>query len=162
MVRPSFILLNLAGFLVLLGCQSAQLHAVHEGETTWRSDLVPLDRDGGVVTVRVTGEPDEEVTVLLVDSSEKGELDKIRDAHPIAAAEGRTRDGYFEVRFTGLPPGTYYAHAFRDLDGDGCQTLSSFAPFGSEYKEPHSGFDRIDVTAGSRHEIKLHIPEERS
>lgn len=114
--------------------------------------------------MHVRTESDEEVTVLLVDSRQMHELtEKLHDARPVAAAGGRTRGGHFEVRFTGLAPGTYYAHAFRDLDGDGCQTLASYPyPFRSEYTEPHSGFERIDVTPGSRDEIELLIREERS
>lgn len=160
MCRPACVLLSVIVLLPVVGCRSARLHAVNDGQTTWRSDAVPIMRDGGIVTVHVGYGHDEEVTVVLVDAVQMNELDNVRDARAITAARGRARDGDFVVRFTGLPPGTYHAHAFRDVDGDGCHS-SHPPPFESEYMEPHSGFERIDVTAGSRHEIELRIREEQ-
>ena len=55
-MKPDLLrILLLATLLSSAACRSARLQSVEDGRDTWRTDRLDIDRDGGLITVDVTG-----------------------------------------------------------------------------------------------------------
>lgn len=159
-MRGTFHLL-LLGLLTCAGCQSGRMSTVQGGKTTWRSVRFPVDRDGGVIEVRVTGDRSGDATVFLLEPGTLERMHDDLDVDPIAAAEGPLGPDGFVVRFTSIPPGEYVVGSFMDLDGDGT-LIHAGSFFSPGYDEPHSDFLPIKVESQAEQTIDLVIKEERS
>ena len=151
--------LLLLGLLACAGCESGRMNSVQGGKTTWRSVRLPVDRSGGVIEVRVTGDRSGDATVFLLEPGTIERMHDDLDVDPIAAAEGPLRADGFVVRFTSIPPGEYVVGSFMDLDDDGTlvHAGSFFTP---GYAEPHSRFLPIKVEAQGEQTVDLVIKEE--
>ena len=155
--------LSLMLLLVLptLGCQSARMSTVQGGKTTWRSVRLPVDRSGGLIEVRVTGDRSGDATVFLLEPGTLERMHDDLDVDPIAAAEGPLRPGGFIVRFTSIPPGDYVVGSFMDLDDDGT-LIHAGSFFSTGYDEPHSEFLPIKVESDGRQTVDLVLKESPS
>ena len=150
--------LLLLGLLPILGCQSASMSTVQGGKTTWRSVRLPVDRTGGLIEVRVTGDRSGDATVFLLEPGTLERMHDDLDVDPIVAAEGPLRPDGFTVRFTSIPPGDYVVGSFMDLDDDGT-LIHAGSFFSAGYDEPHSEFLPIKVEPQSRQTVDLVIKE---
>jgi len=151
-------ILLLATLSSIVGCRSARLHSVDDGRDTWRTDRLHIDRDGGLVTVHVTGIAGERASVFLLDSEAGRRLDDFLDVEPLAVGTGRLAADGLEVRFTDLPSGAYLVGAFLDRDGDGALLLRETLS-GSTFDEPHAAIRAIEVTPSDTLRVDLELED---
>ena len=159
-MRPAFcVLIPCLVMASMFGCRGTQVHAVHNGDSTWRANELPVDREGGNINVQVSSELDGELIILLIEERAY-RSDHGKDVQPASAALGQLREGNVDVRFSGLPPGEYRVCAFQDEDGDGILT-ESWRPFPDEgtprFEEPSSGYKLVQLKRGETAEVVLDV-----
>ena len=161
-MKPDLLrILLLATLLSSAACRSARLQSVEDGRDTWRTDRLDIDRDGGLITVDVTGIAGERASVFLLDASAARRLTDYLDVEPLAVGTGRLAADGLEVRFTDLPPGTYLVGAFLDRDGDGVLVLRETLT-GAIFDEPHAAMSSIQVAPSGAHRVELRVEDPTS
>lgn len=130
-----------------LGCQATEVHTKQLGKATWRSDALPVDKSGGVISATVESPDDDALVVFLVEESafERQSGDVVT---PDSVARVRARGGQASVRFSGLAPGTYRICAFIDANEDGImieEWRSSSDSETAQFNKPSSGYASVEV-----------------
>ena len=141
------------------GCESVTYQATQDGKTTWRSEQLELDENGGMISLSVREQGDDPITVLLlVSNSLVPSEESPRTATPYAAARGVPTNGLLRINFTQLPIASYFVVAFIDQNGDG-RLEEGWPPddIDLDFIEPHSRIQHFHLRDSKRVNISLAI-----